>query len=186
MARDWCLLAAQRAGDPLVAHACPIRGARIGPPDTAHTPAGPLVGVGVARASPLGSARHSLCRGAGSRDEHRCAGGALRPADCQVARRCGARAHPGQQQEQSGPTAAGAALSHCPAHTGSAVSAVEWLGTCDYTAATLLGQGGESATGDMGAGAGRTSAVDEAAAWLRAQLAAGPRPAAELLAEPRV
>jgi hypothetical protein len=60
------------------------------------------------------------------------------------------------------------------------VPAVEWLGPCDYTAATLLGDG---VTDAATAHAGRTSAVDEAAAWLRAQLAAGPRPAAALLAE---
>jgi hypothetical protein len=62
------------------------------------------------------------------------------------------------------------------------VPVVEWLGPCDYTTATLLG---DAVAGDV-PGAGRTSAVDEAAAWLRAQLAAGPRPAAELLAEARV
>jgi putative DNA primase/helicase len=58
------------------------------------------------------------------------------------------------------------------------VPVVEWLGPCDYTAATLLGDSGEGANGESGSG--RTSAVDEAAGWLRAQLAAGPRPAAEL------
>jgi hypothetical protein len=67
-----------------------------------------------------------------------------------------------------------------PRTPGSAVPAVEWLGPCDYTAATLLGQGSEPVSGEAGSGSGRTSAVDEAAAWLRAQLAAGPRPAAEL------
>jgi hypothetical protein len=65
---------------------------------------------------------------------------------------------------------------------GSEVPAVEWLGACDYTAATLLG---DVASGDAGTTAGRTTAVDEAAAWLRAQLAAGPRPAAALLAAAR-
>jgi len=62
-----------------------------------------------------------------------------------------------------------------PRTPDSAVPAVEWLGTCDYTAATLLAQG-DGASGEPGSGSGRTSAVDEAAAWLRAQLAAGPRP----------
>src|SRR5260221_14498567 len=65
---------------------------------------------------------------------------------------------------------------------GSAVPAVEWLGPCDYTAATLLGDG---VTDAATAHAGRTSAVEEAAAWLRVQLAAGSRPAAELLSEAR-
>jgi hypothetical protein len=81
----------------------------------------------------------------------------------------------------SPPAAAGPALSHRPPHApGSAVPAIEWLGPYDYTAATLLGDG---VTAAATAHAGRTSAVDEAAAWLRAQLAAGPRPAAALLAE---
>jgi hypothetical protein len=58
MARGRRLLAAQRAGDPPVARACPFRGARIGPPDTAHTPTGSVVGVGVAaRAAGGGSPR---------------------------------------------------------------------------------------------------------------------------------
>jgi hypothetical protein len=65
------------------------------------------------------------------------------------------------------------------------VPVVEWLGPCDYTATTLLGDGANGANGESGSGSGRTTAVDEAAAWLRAQLAAGPRPAAELLAEAR-
>jgi AAA domain/Bifunctional DNA primase/polymerase, N-terminal len=65
------------------------------------------------------------------------------------------------------------------------VPAVEWLGPCDYTAATLLGDGGDTMSGEAGTTSGRTTAVDEAAGWLRAQLAAGPRPAAELLAEAR-
>ncbi len=59
---------------------------------------------------------------------------------------------------------------------------VEWLGPCDYTAATLLS---DAVTDAATAHAGRTTAVDAAAAWLRAQLAAGPRPAAALLAEAR-
>jgi hypothetical protein len=61
--------------------------------------------------------------------------------------------------------------------SGTEVPAVEWLGPCDYTAATLLGDGAT--------GSGRTPAVDEAAAWLRAQLEAGPRPAAAPLAAAR-
>src|SRR5260221_13010640 len=61
---------------------------------------------------------------------------------------------------------------------GSAVPAVEWLGPCDYTAATLLGDG---VTDAATAHAGRTSAVGEAAAWLRVALGGGSRPAGGVL-----
>src|SRR5258706_515693 len=53
------------------------------------------------------------------------------------------------------------------------VPVVEWLGPCDYTAATLLS---DAVTDAATAHAGRTTAVDAAAAWLPAQPAAGSPP----------
>jgi hypothetical protein len=62
---------------------------------------------------------------------------------------------------------------------GTTVARLVWDGESPWTAAQLL----QAQTDAAGAGAARHSVIDEARAWLRETLAAGPRPAQELQAD---
>ena len=87
-------------------------------------------------------------------------------------------AHPGRRQRQSRPSPASLAfrLEDVP---GTTVARVVWDGESPWTATQLL----QAQTDAADDGDARRSVIDEARAWLRETLAAGPRPARELRRE---